>query len=375
MIDPLNIRMLGKATADPLRSSEGNVKSSGRLYARISLREGDRSLAIRLISEKICTKKPGFSLLDWLGIRKRAILLVENREGVVGYAEVYANSLWKRLRLDKKEFYGMLRNKTEDFTDYIEKKIKEQNDKIEKKGRLDIEKCMGLMQCPFTFDELLKKVEGDQSVGAHFIRATCHSQGHFVQGEDGNFKIERNEEIAKKEIGEMLQRCKTKPLREFALQQLIEKEVIEVESFLDDYPHLQVILGKLYARYHHMKGRVERFSRDEKKAFELFFRAAEKADVEGLMLLARCYSQGKGIDADKEKAKETIERLISIPLRESQKVPLEGLVQYGYKKEAGERVREGLAVFALKKRNEKWLNELIEHGVEEAKEFLREQEV
>ncbi len=97
---------------------------NGNPHLRIKIETNDqKSLAIRTISKEIFTKKPGFDLLNWIGIRKRVILQV--KEGnKTGFVAVNAESLRKRLGITEKEFYEQVKLKNGDITDYIEQKIK-----------------------------------------------------------------------------------------------------------------------------------------------------------------------------------------------------------------------------------------------------------
>ena len=301
----------GKASAEPVTAQYRfglhrgtKVISPGKPHSRCKFLEtlGDKELAIRLISNKILDKKPGFDFLNWLGFRKRIILQVKNGDKT-GYLVFNAGSIRKRFHLTKKEFYSEVKKNDGDMTSYIQLQIDkrlahERNaegcDYLFGRNGKDVNEAKAF--------ELFKKVAaGEYDLGyANLAYCYSHGKGTVQNTQKATEALKGMKNcIYKSEFGKERER-----FEECALL-----GVKEVEAFLDDYPKAKVNLGTAY-----LNG-AQGLAVDEKKAFELFNKAADAELILGYSNLAYCYSLGKGVSQDTNHALEVLKKMIEIGKR------------------------------------------------------------
>jgi len=314
----LNIKFSKDEPADlkfswPVLPWENPLKviSSGKPHTRIKFTdaENDQSLAIRTISKQVLEKKPGFDLLDWLGIRKRVILEVKDANGSKkGYVAVNAESLRKRLGLGKKEFYDQVKTDKGDITSYVESKVKERIKENQKK-QTDQLNQLGINYLYGTGEKerdeakaftIFKQI-GDtgEPIGYGNI-AYCYSHGKGV---------EKDAQKAGENLDAMLKACgDDEKHKQMHLLSFSKLGVKEVEPFIEQIPEAQIELGKA------LQSAEEGRSTDEVKAFQLFEKVANGKDQNchpyGLANLARCYSQGKGVEQNSTKAQECLDKML-----------------------------------------------------------------
>ena len=332
-------------TASPIREENDiwfkykkKVISHGKAHNRITFdnKPNDQSLAIRTISKTILTEKPGFDLLNWLGIRRRVILEVKEGDKR-GYIAVNAESLRKRLGETSRVFYHIVKQNNEEITAYVEQCLSLKSGSEIAEGCDYLYGRNGRQQDERKAFELFQTAAEKGLPLGYGNMAYCYSHGKGVEKSSENAK--KSFESALGIMGAI----DSDRYKEHFLKEYINLGVKEVEFFIDQYPSLQLQLGSAYFNgdYDFIvdekkaleifekvagKGKIEKwmylalgkaflegthgFIVDEKKALEYFQEGTGK--IESGMYIAYCYSKGKGVERDSEQAKKAILQMIEM---------------------------------------------------------------
>lgn len=287
----------------------------GNSHFRFQLRKIDEVLLypsireekIRLLSPKLFKNRPGFDLLDFLGIRRRVILRVEDQNGNVGCLAVNAESLRKRLGLGKSEFYQALKKGKGEMTQFLEETLRKKISlRVYLRGLDHLKGSEIVEKNPEKAFQIFKKMVDCGDLNGYVGVAACYSHGEGVL---------QDSSLAKQTIQEMLEECSDNGEdRRRYLMRAVLQGVKEVEPCLS----CSDFNAKRDLAICYIEGR-DGWPKDPKKGFQLLQEVAGlNQSSYATAYLVRCHLQGLGTEKDSEKAKNLI--LEQLKVRDQQEV-------------------------------------------------------
>lgn len=326
-----------QTTSDELSAGTRKTKQGNRI--QISNDKGN-TINIRTISKKILDHKPGFDLFNWLGIRKRVILHVQEehieKDGKMeikeGYVAVNAESLRKHLGLKNKDFYKAVKKDEDSFTSFIEKKITQASliqpeMSVQKKSKTEgiisfIKNAINRVEQTLNRRyanqwnqvglDYLKGINGKEVDERQAVKFFQKAAGAGNRQANGNLAycyshgkgVVRDSNKAKTNLGKALKGLEPYD-KNLWLTMFAKKGISEAETFAANDPTILLIFADGY-----LKGENE-FSLNPEKAFKLFQKISELGGPHGFENMAYCYSKGIGVNKDTQKAQDALKGMLN----------------------------------------------------------------
>lgn len=278
--------------------SAGKELGSGKPHFRFQFQRIDgvllfpsiREEKIRLLSQKFLKNRPGFDLLDFLGLRRRVILQVEDQNGTSGYIAIHAESLRKRLSIEKGQFYQVLKNNKGEMTQFLERTLRKKvSFRVYEEGSKYLRGSEQVEKDPDKALRIFKDLIDCGSPLGYVGLAEYYSKGEGVA---------QDSSAAKQTIQKMFKASGDGNIARY-LSLLVNRGVKEVEPFIGESFIAQRTLAICY-----IQGK-DGWQKNPEKGFQLLQKIYPK-DPWTSAHLVRCYLQGLGTDKDPEKAKHLI---------------------------------------------------------------------